>query len=308
MASLKNHFEAGGFGPSGLSDGYGEHPFHESRALIEDYLEGLSFSENPRFTKLLGAMSYALFAGGERVRPILCMEVARSLGSDPADVLPSAAAMELIHTGSLIHDDLQALGGDGLRSKIPPCHEEFDDATAILAGDACFSESVALISTYQKGTPRQLVEVIEELAAVTGASGMIGGQVLSTMDHGALEADSEAFESMHYYRTGVLIEASARIGAILAGASAKEKEEITEYARKLGVCLRVASDTPEAASASEDQEKVTFVRVYGLSEARRLADEALREALESLARLDADTRWLAEMARLMRFGTSTSVA
>lgn len=307
MASLKNHFEAGGFSLSRLSDGYGKHPFHESLALIEDYLQGLSFSENPRFAKLLEAMSYALSVGGERVCPVLCMEVARSFGSDPADVLPTAAAMELVHTGSLIHDDLQALGGDGLSGKISPCHEEFGDATAILAGDACFSESVALISTYQKGSPSQLLEVIGELAAVTGASGMMGGQALSVMDRGDREADPEALEPMHYYRTGVLIEASARVGAILAGGGTREKKEISEYARKLGVCFRVASDTPEAAPANGDHEKDSFVRVYGLPEARRLADEALREALESLDRLNADTQGLAEMAYLARFGTTASV-
>lgn len=307
MAYSMNHFQTQSSDTEEFTTGcYYRYTSH--KILTDEYLENLIFSEDSRYARLVGAMRYSLLASGERVRPALCMEVASSFGLDPVEVLPSAAAIELIHTASLIHDGLPAMDGEDSRREIPRCHEKFGHANAILAGDALFNESVALITSYQSGTAKQILAVVGELATAVGVAGMIGGQVLGIMDGADRGANSEALETMHNYRTGALIEASARIGAILAGASAKEKEDISEYARWLGLCLRITSDTLKADSSgggsdqgtAEDCEEISFVQVYGFSEARRLADEAFRKALEVLGRLNGDTRGLAEMVRLAR--------
>ena len=301
MASVSNHFRARRFGLSETatdSDGYTSH-----KSLIENYLRDLSFSKDPRLTELVAAMRHSLLVGDERIRPVLCMEVAGTFGLDAAEVLPSAAAIELLHTGSLVHSSLPVMG-DVRRGSAPSCCEEFSDATVILAGDALFSEALTLIVCYQKGKPEQLIEAIRELATSASARGMIGGQAI-TIELGKHVADPEMLNAAYHYRTGALLMASARIGAILGGATAEEKETISEYARQLGLCVQVSSDILRASSTSKspdqsaggeaDHQKVSFVRAYGLPGARRLADEALREALETLDRLDRDTRGLAEM-------------
>lgn len=275
------------------------------KVLIEEYLADLAFSEDPRLSSLVGAMRYSLLAGGKRVRPMLCMEVARSFGLNPQEVLPSAAAIELIHTFSLIHDDLPAMDDDDFRRGVPTCHKKFGEATAILAGDAFFGESLALITVYQKGTPEQLLEVVRELAESTGIKGMVGGQALDISCTGR-DITPETLNMMHAYKTGALIKASACIGAILANATSKERDAISEYARQLGLCFQIVDDLLNATSTTgqlgksagsdAEQGKATFVRIYGLSEARRLAEESLEQALNALKRIQGDTAGLARLA------------
>lgn len=308
MAYLTNDFQTRKTRPSGLSEGPEAHP--PPKVFIENYLQNLSFSEDLRLERLVGAMRSSLLTGGERLRPALCLEVARSFGADPVEVLPSAAAIELIHTAFLVHDGLPVVDGGGPDTL--HCHEKFDDATAILAGDAFLSESVNLVALHQRGTPEQLLEVVGELARSTGVCGTAGGRVLD--DHLARaeeEPDLDALRALHKYKTSAFIEAAARIGAILAGASAGEKEIVSEYARQLGFCWQVtyeiSNEVSKAAPADEDEEPAggngnTFVRLHGLSGAQQLADEALAKALEALEGLSGDTRGLAEMARSVRSG------
>ena len=272
------------------------------KALIEEYLLGLEFSENPRLAVLIEAMRYSFLGEGGRLRPVLCMEVARAFGLDPTEVLPSAAAIELIHTLSRVHGDqpaIGAVGSGGSGSTEPATYMEFGEATAILAGDAFFGESLALITNHQKGSAGQLLQVVRELATSTGANGMIGGQVL---DLGRRERpiDSEEFHALHGYKTGALVEASARIGAILAGASDEDQEIISRYALNLGLCRRIVNDILEAAreAGGVPNRATSFVGVYGLAEAWTQADRALEDSLESLAAIDADTSGLATLAHL----------
>ncbi len=281
------------------------------KALLEKYLTSLTFSDDPRLSDLVGAMHYSLLSGDKRLRPVLCMEVANTFGLDPAEVLPSAAAIEFIHTFSLIHADLPALREDGYRLGTPACHEKFGEDIAILAGDGFFGESLNLITVYQRGTPEQLSEVVRELARSAGVSGIVGGMVLKKSCAGRAP-EHERVKAMHDYGTGVPIEASARIGAILADATAEEREAISEYARQFGLCFQTTDEVLSTTLATggpdknpggdAERGKAAFVRVYGLSGTRRLAEESYEGALEALKQIDRDTAGLAELARFVRYG------
>ncbi len=285
--------------------------WEEHRARFEAYLEGLVFSEEPRLLGLVEAMRYSMLGGGKRVRPTLCMEVAEIFGAEPGYVLPSAAAIELIHTYSLIHDDLPAMDDDDFRRGRPTAHKKYGEALAILAGDAFFGEALTLITVHQEGTLGQVLEVVRELANSTGVNGMVGGQVID-MDQTGVgeEADPETLHMIHKYKTGALIKSSARIGAILAGAGEDEQAAVSEYAMELGLCFQIVDDLLNATSTREalgksagsdaEQGKATFVGVYGLNGASREADKAAEKALSALSVIDGDTSGLQELVLFVR--------
>src|ERR671916_2823481 len=285
--------------------------WEQHRRSFEEYLHGLRFTAEPRLEELEEAMRYSMLAGGKRVRPTLCMETAWVFGDEPSHVLPSAAAIELIHTYSLIHDDLPAMDDDDYRRGRPTAHKEFGEAMAILAGDAFFGEALTLITVHQKGGCEEILEVVRELADSTGVNGMVGGQVLD-MDHtGLAEAtEPETLYMIHEYKTGALIKSSARIGAILAGATGEEQAAVSEYASQLGLCFQIVDDVLNATSTREElgksagsdaeQGKATFAGVFGLEGARREADAAGKRALAALSRVDGDTSGLQELAYFVR--------
>ena len=285
--------------------------WEEHRRVFEDYLASLSFTDEPRLKGLEEAMRYSMLAGGKRVRPTLCMEVARVFGSDPSRTLPSAASIELIHTYSLIHDDLPAMDDDDYRRGRPTAHKKFGEAMAILAGDAFFGEALTLITVHQEGDCEQVLEVVRELADSTGVNGMVGGQVIDMDLTGVGDrADPETLHMIHRYKTGALIKSSARIGAILAGADEEGQAAVSEYASELGLCFQIVDDVLNATSTSDalgksagsdaEQGKATFVGVFGLDGARREADRALERSLAALSRLDGDTSGLKQMALFVR--------
>jgi geranylgeranyl diphosphate synthase type II len=279
------------------------------RQIFEEYLEGLRFTKEPALKRLQEAMRYSLLAGGKRVRPLLCMESARLFGAPPERVLPSAAAIELIHTFSLIHDDLPAMDNDDFRRGRPTNHKKFGEAMAILAGDAFFGESLALITDHQKGSAEQVLAVVRELAHATGLAGLAGGQALD-LEHTGRRAGPKELELTHRYKTGALIRASARIGAILAGADDEGLEAISQYATELGLCFQIVDDVLDAVGSSErlgkraggdaERGKATFVSVFGLEGARREADAACERALRALCGLDRDTSRLEALALFVR--------
>jgi geranylgeranyl diphosphate synthase, type II len=281
------------------------------RRSFETYLEALSFTDEPRLRGLEEAMRYSMLAGGKRVRPTLCMEVAWVFGAEPSLVLPSAAAIELIHTYSLIHDDLPAMDDDDYRRGRPTAHKKYGEAMAILAGDAFFGEALTLITVHQEGGCEQVLEVVRELADSTGVNGMVGGQVID-MDLTGIgdRADPEALHMIHRYKTGALIKSSARIGAVLAGAGEGGQTAVSEYASELGLCFQIVDDVLDATSTRDtlgksagsdaEQGKATFVGIYGLDGARRAADRALERSLLALSRIDGDTSGLQEMAFFVR--------
>ena len=281
------------------------------RRAFEEYLKGLRFTDERRLEGLEEAMRYSMLAGGKRVRPTLCMEVAWIFGSEPSHVLPSAAAIELIHTYSLIHDDLPAMDDDDFRRGRPTAHKKFGEAMAILAGDAFFGEALTLITVHQEGSCEQVLEVVRELAGSTGVNGMVGGQVIDMDLTGVGDrADPETLHMIHRFKTGALIKSSARIGAILAGAAEEEQAAVSEYASELGLCFQIVDDVLNATSTRDalgksagsdaEQGKATFVGVYGVDGARREADRAAERSLAALARVDGDTSGLKEMAIFVR--------
>ena len=281
------------------------------RRLFEEYLHGLRFTEETRLEGLEGAMRYSMLAGGKRVRPTLCMEVAWIFGVEPSLVLPSAAAIELIHTYSLIHDDLPAMDDDDYRRGMPTAHKKFGEAMAILAGDAFFGEALTLITVHQEGSCEQRLDVVRELADSTGVNGMVGGQIMDMDQTGQGEiTDPETLYMIHKYKTGALIKSSARIGAILAGANREEQVAVSEYASELGLCFQIVDDVLDATSTSEElgksagsdaaQGKATFVGVFGLDGATSEADGALKRALGALSMVDGDTSGLQELAYFVR--------
>lgn len=285
--------------------------WEEHRRTFEAYLEGLRFSEESRLSGLVEAMRYSMLGGGKRVRPTLCMETSWVFGQDPAHVLPSAGAIELIHTYSLIHDDLPAMDNDDFRRGRPTAHKKYGEAMAILAGDAFFGEALTLITVHQEGSCEQIVEVVRELAGSTGVNGMVGGQVIDMDQTGVgSDADPETLHMIHKYKTGALIKSSARIGAILAGVPEDQQTAISEYADELGLCFQIVDDVLNATSTTAElgksagsdaeQGKATFVGVYGLDGARRQADDAVQRALGALSRVDGDTSGLQEMALFVR--------
>ena len=285
--------------------------WEEHRARFEAYLEGLVFSEEPRLAGLVEAMRYSMLGGGKRVRPTLCMEVADVFGAEPGLVLPSAAAIELIHTYSLVHDDLPAMDDDEYRRGRPTTHRKYGEAMAILTGDAFFGEALTLITVHQEGSCEQVLEVVRELARSTGVNGMVGGQVID-MDQTGVgeEADPETLHMIHAYKTGALIKSSARIGATLAGTTEDEQASITEYATELGLCFQIVDDLLNATSTREalgksagsdaEQGKATFVGVYGLSGAEEEANKAAEKALLALSTVDGDTSGLQELVLFVR--------
>ncbi len=281
------------------------------RQGFEAYLHGLSFTDEPRLAGLEEAMRYSMLAGGKRVRPTLCMETAWIFGSEPARVLPSAAAIELIHTYSLIHDDLPAMDDDDFRRGRPTAHKKYGEAMAILAGDAFFGEALALITIHQKAGCEQVLEVVRELAGSTGVNGMVGGQVVDMEQTGyGDETDPETLHLIHKFKTGALIKSSVRIGALLAGAGGDEQDAVSDYASELGLCFQIVDDLLNVTATREElgkrggwaavQGRAPCGGVLGLDGARREADASVERALAALARVDGDTSGLEEMALFVR--------
>jgi geranylgeranyl diphosphate synthase, type II len=285
--------------------------WEQHRRTFEEYLRSLRFTDESRLAALEEAMRYSMLAGGKRVRPTLCMEVAWVFGADPVQVLPSAAAIELIHTYSLIHDDLPAMDDDDFRRGRPTAHRKFGEAMAILAGDAFFGEALTLLTVHQEGTCAQILEVVRELADSTGVNGMVGGQVMDMEQTGiGARVDLRTLHMIHKYKTGALIKSSARIGAILAGAGRGGQAAVSEYASQVGLCFQIVDDVLNATSTRDalgksagsdaEQGKATFVGVYGLEGAQREADEALERSLAVLSRVEGDTTGLRDLAFFVR--------
>jgi len=273
------------------------------RDLVEAYLEGLDFAAVPPARPLVDAMRYSLLAGGKRIRPVLCLAVAERLGQPPRRVLPFAAALELIHTYSLIHDDLPAIDDDSLRRGRPTCHVVFGEDIAILAGDGLFAEAFRLITDRQEGEPAHLVAALSEVAWATGVQGMVGGQY---MDVAATAGRDEELRLLHSLKTGRLIEAAVAGGALLCGVDDGELALHRAFAREIGLLFQIVDDILDVegdaealgktAGKDERQAKTTYVSRYGLEEAHRLAAESHARARARLDELGGDAGSLAAVA------------
>jgi geranylgeranyl diphosphate synthase type II len=234
-------------------------------------------------------MRYSLLAGGKRIRPVLAMATARAIGQEPATVLPLAGAIELIHTYSLIHDDLPAMDDDDLRRGRPTCHVRFGEDVAILAGDALYAEAFRHLLTEQRGDPARILAAAGELAAATGVDGMVGGQYI---DVTSPPETPDELRTLHALKTGRLIGASVSCVLLLQGVDGARASVLRRYAAELGVLFQIVDDildvtgTDDALGkpqgSDERHGKRTYVTHFGLDGARRLAKECHAAARASL--------------------------
>jgi geranylgeranyl diphosphate synthase, type II len=274
----------------------GEYP-DRLRELVDEYLEGLRFSDAAATAGLDDAMRYSLLAGGKRVRPVLCLASARAAGADPASVLPAAAAIELIHTYSLIHDDLPAMDDDDLRRGRPTSHVKYGEDVAILAGDGLFAEAIGLFLSQQEGDPGNVSAALLCLVGATGVEGMVGGQYMDVC--AADTVDAEGLRELHSRKTGRLIAASVLVPQILLGAPEAATIPYRRYADELGVLFQIVDDILDVTGSDaelgkphgsdERHGKLTYVSLFGLDRARELAAESHAQARDALAGIDDDT-------------------
>ena len=265
------------------------------RRLTDDYLAGLDFGAAPAARPLVAAMRYSLLAGGKRIRPVLSLAVAERLGEPLATILPFAAALELIHTYSLIHDDLPAIDDDSLRRGLPTCHIKFGEDVAILAGDGLFAEAFRLITDRQQGEPARVLGALSEVARATGVQGMVGGQY---MDVAATATGDDELRELHALKTGRLIEAAVAGAALLCGVSGAGLEIYREFAREIGLLFQIvddildvegeAADLGKTAGKDAKLDKTTYVSRFGLDGAHALAAESHERAAACLAELGGD--------------------
>jgi geranylgeranyl diphosphate synthase type II len=237
------------------------------------------------------AMRYSLFAGGKRIRPILCLEAARAVADAAPAVERAACALEMVHTYSLIHDDLPALDNDDFRRGRPTCHKQFGEAMAILAGDALLTLAFQVLSR-MPGPDGRGALLVEELATAAGTpGGMVAGQVEDLEGEGK-PATAELLEAIHHAKTGALLVASVRLGAICAGAAAPQLAALTRYGRHVGLAFQIVDDVLDVEQSSAalgktagkdaQQKKITFPAVYGLEASKRMAEEERRGAHAAL--------------------------
>jgi geranylgeranyl diphosphate synthase type II len=259
---------------------------------IERYLSALRFSDEYATTGLEEAMQYSLLGGGKRIRPVLALATAEAIGMTPADVLPLAAAIELIHTYSLIHDDLPAMDDDDLRRGRATCHVEFGEDVAILAGDGLYAEAFRLLLTEQRGEPAAILAAAAELARATGVQGMVGGQYMDVAE--TAPADASGLRRLHELKTGALIAASVHCPLLLSGPHKRDTIAFfNTFSTELGVLFQIVDDILDVTGSDatlgkthgsdERLGKRTYVTEFGLDGARRLAGESHDRARVALA-------------------------
>jgi geranylgeranyl diphosphate synthase, type II len=261
------------------------------RVEVERYLERMCFSEEDVTAGLDEAMRYSLLAGGKRIRPVLALATARAVGLQRQGVLPLAAAIELIHTYSLIHDDLPAMDDDALRRGQPTCHVAFGEDVAILAGDGLYAEAFHHLLAHQRSAPELVLAAAAELAAATGAGGMVGGQYADMRD--TAPPGPAGLRRLHELKTGRLIGASVLCVLTLGEADKPATMAFSRFAAELGVLFQIVDDIldvtgTEAAlgkprGSDERHGKRTYVSEFGIDQAKSLAAESHRMAREALA-------------------------
>jgi len=261
--------------------------------------------ESTRPESIHKAMRYSLFAGGKRIRPILCMASAEAVSDSPSGIESCACTLELIHTYSLIHDDLPAMDNDDLRRGVPTCHKVFGDAIAILAGDALLTLAFQVLAEMDCPADRK-VALIAELSTASGTvGGMIAGQV-SDMEGEGQHPNAMLLENIHRAKTGALLRGSLRMGAIFAGADEEQINALSSYGEHVGLAFQIVDDVLDVEQPSETlgktagkdaaQHKITFPAVYGLERSREMAEEERLAAHLALRPFDERAERLRELA------------
>ncbi|ACV63379.1 Polyprenyl synthetase [Desulfofarcimen acetoxidans DSM 771] len=257
------------------------------------------------------AMRYSIFAGGKRLRPAMLIAAAEAVGGSADKVMPAACALELIHTYSLIHDDLPSMDDDDYRRGKPTNHKVFGEAMAILAGDALLTMSFQLLAglSGRNGiAPADVVRVIADISAAAGTTGLIGGQVVDIVSANQ-EIDAGTLEYIHTKKTGALFRAAIRSGAVLSGADDEELKSLTNYAEHFGLAFQITDDildvagdmqkTGKPVGSDEKNNKATYPALYGLEEAYRLAGYSAEQALYALEPFGEKANFLKELVKFV---------
>jgi geranylgeranyl diphosphate synthase type II len=277
---------------------------------VNEWLACLVPSETVAPVELHKAMRYSLLAGGKRLRPTLTLAAGEAFGAETEDLMPAACAIEMIHTYSLIHDDLPAMDNDDLRRGRPTCHKAFGEAVAILAGDALLTQAFrVLASDSPSRNPERQVRVIREFATAAGTvDGMIGGQMADLENEGK-EVSAATLEYIHRSKTGALITAPVVVGGIIAGATDEQIEKLRAYGERIGLAFQIADDLLDITSTSEElgktpgkdqaAHKATYPAAHGMAASEARAAELVAEAVEIAAGLGVEAGRLKEMARFI---------
>ena len=276
----------------------------EYKALIESYLKDfyVQFHDLPQ-SRLFESMEYSLLAGGKRLRPGLAMEFCRLCGGDPRQALPFAAAVEMIHTYSLIHDDLPSMDNDDFRRGRPTNHKVYGEAMAILAGDALLTDAFMVASTAQLTDPKDMAFAIGMLAECAGSLGMVGGQVLDIGSEERLLTEQEVID-IQTRKTGALINAACVLGAVAGGGSEEQIDAAARFAAGLGLAFQIRDDMLDVIGTQEemgkgvgtDETKNTFVRLYGLEKCEELVRTYTSYAIDALNSFE-DTDYVIALAK-----------
>ena len=280
----------------------------EQIEFTDGYLDKyLAEKDNPQ-NIIYKAMRYSVFAGGKRLRPILMMNTCKMCGGDVNEVIPFACALEMIHTYSLIHDDLPAMDNDDLRRGMPTSHIKFGEATAILAGDALLNKAFEVVSQYNGNNPQRAIKAMNMLAVSSGTEGMIGGQIIDMENEQRSTVNGENLRMMYALKTGRLIKTSCVMGCIAAEASDEQVKNAEEYAHCLGLAFQIIDDIldvtgDEAAlgkpiGSDAEENKTTFVTLYGIENAREEAVKLTDKAMKILGRFD-NNEFLIELTKYL---------
>ena len=281
----------------------------ERKTLVDKALQ--KFMPNPSglASDVIKAMNYSLFAGGKRIRPILCIAGAEAVGGSADNVVPVACAIEFIHTYSLIHDDLPVMDNDDFRRGKPTNHKVFGEAIALLAGDGLLTLAFNLMAGYgaeKKVEKKALLRVIDLIASAAGYKGMVGGQVVDITYEGK-EPDPNVVEYIHRHKTAALIAASVTAGNILAGGNKDEEKSINRYGQQIGLAFQIADDIlniegdkkvmGKGIGSDKERGKITYPSVFGTAESKTIQKELIKNAIDSLKRFDTRAEPLRDLAR-----------
>ncbi len=261
------------------------------KSIVEAALDRSLSIRKPE--KIYEAMRYSLLAGGKRLRPILCLATCELLGGSTAMALPTACALEMIHTMSLIHDDLPAMDNDDYRRGQLTNHKVYGEDIAILAGDGLLAYAFEYVATQTQQVPAErLVKVITYLSHAVGAEGLVGGQVLDLESEGKNDISAETLTFIHTHKTGALLEACVLSGAVLAGATQIDLERLAQYAQNIGLAFQIIDDILDITATGEElgktagkdlkAQKITYPRLWGLEASRQQAQELIDVAIEQL--------------------------
>ncbi|MGM9579749.1 MAG: polyprenyl synthetase family protein [Anaerovibrio sp.] len=282
--------------------------WNERIKLIESALLKELGAETALVPRLAESMEYSLMAGGKRLRPILVMAAADAVGARGTDFVQAACGIEMIHTYSLIHDDLPAMDNDDYRRGKLTNHKVFGEALAILAGDALLTQAFEVILRQQGVSAEVLVQVLREMSIAAGPNGMVGGQVIDMLSEGK-RISMEELRRMHMGKTGALFRAAIRSGAVLGGASGEQLAALTTYADCFGLAFQITDDILDVVGdeavigkpvgSDERNEKSTYVTLTSLEEARKLAADTVQQALKALEIFGDEAKFLRELVMML---------